>query len=1035
MTDTRCVCLAGVILLFLTFGICAQTPSTVIAEVEHLATTLIALRSSHDRQQLLATKKELMTPDLRKALIIQGNAQLMAGRYSTAFDIYTLAQNIAAQIGDKEGVATASLDLGTVYYFQADYPAALDHYRKAHELFTEVPNQHESAKALSGVALVYREQRRDAEALTAFQQALKEFTAVADKTEIANTLNSIGAIYYAQGDYSAAAEAFRKSGETLRTAENIARLADALYMQGDYSEALNYYKQTLSWVSPTEIGATIAALHGAANAAYFQGNYDEALRYFERNVRVQSNQQDKTGLAMSLKGIGNVHRSRGDYAAALESYMKSLKISEEMKAPSGATLGSIGLVKALQADYVRALEYYNSARKEFVATSNKIELARVLSLIGNAQYMQGNYEAALESYRQALSLREQMQDKSGQGDVRAGMGSTFLRQQKFSEALDNYHEALALFDSVGKKESTAEVLTRISEAFLLQSDYTRALSAAQSASNIARETDNVDLLWYSRVLEGKAHHKRENIGPAYQAFTDAVSIVESLRSRAPSTSGTHHNSSLPYLSLIDYLLSQHRPGEAFDYAERAKVQNLFDLFRNNNATTFKGLSPAERDEEQRLAGAVASLEMQLDRETQLRTSTEARRSSLRDRLQKARVAYSTYRDRLFVAHPRLRIDRGELPSLKLEELGSLLEDGSTAVLEYVITPNNTYLFVLTSEKKSPRNSRATAIELKVYPLEIKNEELAPKVSRFEQQISSRASDFEETAAELYDLLVKPAEDQISLKSKLVIIPDGLLWRLPFEALESERGRYLVDQMQVSYAPSLTALRELQKQRVSLNSSSRFAAFGNPTLSAEFNDRVNVGYSETRLESSLDQAEEIKRSAAGYAAARPKLFTGADASEDRFRSEASQSTILHFATPVVLDETSPLSSFIGLAPGTGERNEGFLQAREIVNVQTNAQLIVMSGARRHGNHYGSATPALSWSWFVAGSSTMMLNRWSVEPDIRLRLLSQFYSLIRPKPGASLTKAASLHRSVMSLRRSREYEHPYYWAGFAIIGDEK
>lgn len=131
----------------------------------------------------------------------------------------------------------------------------------------------------------------------------------------------------------------------------------------------------------------------------------------------------------------------------------------------------------------------------------------------------------------------------------------------------------------------------------------------------------------------------------------------------------------------------------------------------------------------------------------------------------------------------------------------------------------------------------------------------------------------------------------------------------------------------------------------------------------------------------------------------------------------------------------LSSFIGLASGAGERNEGILQAREIVNVQTNAQLIVMSGARRYGSHYGSAAPALSWSWFVAGSPTMMLNRWAVEPDIRLRLLNQFYSSIRPKPRASLTKAASLHRSLMVLRRSREYEHPYYWASFAIIGDGK
>src|SRR4029079_3345582 len=137
---------------------------------------------------LLTEKRDLMTPDLRKALIRQGNAQLVAGRYSRAFDIYGIAQNVAENVGDKEGVATASMDIGTVYYFQANYPAALEHYRKARELFTEVTNHYEAAKALSGLALIYKEQRRESEALAALQQVLQEFTSLGDKEEIANTL-------------------------------------------------------------------------------------------------------------------------------------------------------------------------------------------------------------------------------------------------------------------------------------------------------------------------------------------------------------------------------------------------------------------------------------------------------------------------------------------------------------------------------------------------------------------------------------------------------------------------------------------------------------------------------------------------------------------------------------------------------------------------------------------------------------------------------------------------------------------------------
>ena len=126
------------LILILSLNIYAQSPPPpAFSEFDDLATTLVTLQSQQEREQLLAKNRALMTPELRKALIKHGNSQLLAGRCSTAFDIYGVAQNIAEQIGDKEGVATAWLDIGTVYYFQANYPAALEHYKKARDLFED----------------------------------------------------------------------------------------------------------------------------------------------------------------------------------------------------------------------------------------------------------------------------------------------------------------------------------------------------------------------------------------------------------------------------------------------------------------------------------------------------------------------------------------------------------------------------------------------------------------------------------------------------------------------------------------------------------------------------------------------------------------------------------------------------------------------------------------------------------------------------------------------------------------------------------
>ena len=1019
---------ALILVLCVTFTIHGQTAAV---DFDDFALTLVTLKSPEERDQLLTQKKDLVTPDLRKALIRQGNAQLLAGRYSRAFDIYGIAQNVAEKIGDKEGVATASMDIGTVYYFQANYPAALEHYRKARELFTEVPNNYESAKALSGVAMIYREQRRDNEALAALEQALKEFTSLGDQVEISNTLNSIGAIYYGQRNYTAAAEAFRKSEEANNTVESLVRLADSLYMQGDYPQAFAYYKQSLDRVH--EIGAVIASLNGAANSAYYEGNYEEALKYYERSATIQKTLPDKIGLANAFKGIANVHRSRGDYPAALENYFLSLKLFEDAKAPAGTILGSIGLVRALQGDFPRALEYYDKALTEFESNSNKIDMARTLSLIGNVHFTQGNYDSALSAYGRGLTLREEMQDPSGQGDVLAGIGSTLVRQKKYSEGLDSYQKALTLFNSIGQKGSVAEVLTRVSEAFVFSGDYQKALSAADSAATIARQIEDADLLWYARMLSGKAQRRLENSTQAYQALADSVSIVESLRSRPPLPAGTGYNSVSPYLSMVDVLMDQHRPGEAFDFAERAKVQSLIEILKNNNAPPGKGLSALDREEEQKLTGEATSLELQLDRESQLRTSTEARRANLRDRLRQTRIAYSNLRQSLFAKYPRLRTERGELAPLKLEEMRALLVDTSTALLEYAITEDNTYLFVLSADKSPTRTRRkpAVTLQLKVYPLEIRNEELTSRVKEFERRLATKSAEIAQPARDLYDLLLKPADEQLGFKTKLVIVPDGVLWRLPFEALQPHQDQYLIDQMQVSYVPSLSALREMRR-RGPAKRNATFAGFANPSLTKAATDRLSLGFGDLNLNGSSQQEDELKRIGPIYGS-NTRLYIGNEATEDRIKTEDPQIEVLHFAAPMLFDESSPMSSFVILASGPG--TDGFLQTREAANLSTSAQLVLMSNVVRHGETRGAASSAVSWSWFVAGSPATMVNRWAVAPGANLQLLTQFYSIIKPAKRFSVTKSIALRRSQLALRRSPAYEHPYYWANFALIGNDR
>src|SRR4030095_2631135 len=130
---------------------------------------------------------------------------------------------------------------------------------------------------------------------------------------------------------------------------------------------------------------------------------------------------------------------------------------------------------------------------------------------------------------------------------------------------------------------------------------------------------------------------------------------------------------------------------------------------------------------------------------------------------------------------------------------------------------------------------------------------------------------------------------------------------------------------------LSTLRERRKRRLPAGRlNSLLVAYGNPELSKNFKTRFELAYAGVKLESSAEQEEEIKRIAASYGPTTSRLYAGPQASEERIKSDTSRARIMHFSNPAILDDTSPMSSFIGLSSETNQQ-DGFLQIREIMDL--------------------------------------------------------------------------------------------------------
>jgi CHAT domain-containing protein len=191
---------------------------------------------------------------------------------------------------------------------------------------------------------------------------------------------------------------------------------------------------------------------------------------------------------------------------------------------------------------------------------------------------------------------------------------------------------------------------------------------------------------------------------------------------------------------------------------------------------------------------------------------------------------------------------------------------------------------------------------------------------------------------------------------------------------------------------------------------------------------------------LPEAEtEVKTLARLYGTANSRIFIGPEAREGIVKTEAPKYKVLHFATHGLLDNRNPMFSYLTLAQTAGDPNEdGLLEAREIINMDLPARLAVLSACQTARGRVGAGEGVIGMSWalFVAGVPTTVASQWKVDSASTTSLMIDFHRRLTMRPAnpkLKEAKAEALRQAELGLLRSERYRHPFYWAGFVMIGD--
>lgn len=639
---------------------------------------------------------------------------------------------------------------------------------------------------------------------------------------------------------------------------------------------------------------------------------------------------------------------------------------------------------------------------------------------GNALLDVKNYTEALSYLKKALGYLS-IEDSLNLAIVNNSLGISYLNLDKDIMALKSFDKAIAYnnlfsdpYNNLGdfyiEKEDFKRAIKYYQKAIDLEigKDIVYSAASIPSIEELQFVPDKIPLLnhiitkangWIKYYVHDS---NKEHLNHALETFTLADQLVDLIRytsNEQQSKLYWREKSTSLYMKAVEvcYLLKQ--PEEAFYFMERNKALLLLEDLTNEEAKAIANLPRKLVQREFNLKRKIYLSENNLMEADN--TNTEMI-SPLKDSIRENKYRYEQYVDSLNQSYPEYAKFKKKVAILSLDELKSDYISNKHLVLHYILNEDDGYGLL---------SSKEGSFLFQLIEVPQLNDQIDTLITLLADG-NSDITTYNTTSNALFKKLI-PQDIYTKIKGRqLTIIPDYTLQRLPFEALAvSTNGpKYLLEEVAVSYDYSLSLLK--QNSSIQRKSGSGLLAFAPVQFTA-------LGL--TELPFSESEVKELAEIVPGDIQLHDK------ATKKAFLEQMKDHKIIHLATHADLgDGENPWIAFAD--------DKMFL--KEIYATKNQAKMVVLSACNTLDGELkrGEGIMSLARGFFYSGAESVVSSLWPVNDNVGKEILIKFYQNLDQGD----TKSKALQKAKLKYLNTvseKKLKHPYYWAGFVVLGNNE